>query len=114
MGSLTVAENVGMSLREADAVGMALAEDGGIAVGVDGGESARVGVAGGFEARVAIGGEVYERVPERYDGPYEVVPTQSGQTLRTSSLLLSQDIEIGPIPSNYGLITWDGSTMTVS
>lgn len=49
-----------------------------------------------------------------YPGPYEVTPTQSAQTLSTEDLLMVQDVTINPIPSNYGLITWDGSTLTVS
>ena len=49
-----------------------------------------------------------------YPGPYEVTPTQSTQTLSTEDLLMVQDVTINPIPSNYGLITWDGAVLTVS
>ena len=49
-----------------------------------------------------------------YEGPYEVIPTREPQTLRTKSLMMGQDVTIRPIPSNYGLVTWDGSKITVS
>lgn len=54
-----------------------------------------------------------ERLPE-YPGPYEVTPSQQTQTIHASGMKLSQDIVVNPIPSNYGLVTWDGSTLTVS
>lgn len=49
-----------------------------------------------------------------YDGPTTVTPTQQTQTLNTQQKIVLTDIIINPIPSNYGLITWDGSTLTVS
>lgn len=49
-----------------------------------------------------------------YTGTYEVTPTQEEQTLLTNGLLMQADVIINPIPSNYGLITWNGSTLTVS
>ena len=49
-----------------------------------------------------------------YTGAYEITPTQEEQTLSTSGLFMQADVIINPIPSNYGLITWDGSTLTVS
>lgn len=49
-----------------------------------------------------------------YEGSYEVTPSAETQTLNTSGLMMSQDVTINPIPSNYGLITWNGSTLTVS
>lgn len=49
-----------------------------------------------------------------YSGATEVTPTTSTQTLSTASTILTSDIVISPIPSNYGLITWNGSTLTVS
>lgn len=49
-----------------------------------------------------------------YDGPYEVTPTQETQVLRTSQKIATQNIVVNPIPPNYGLITWDGSVLTVS
>ena len=49
-----------------------------------------------------------------YTGEYEFTPTRGTQTIPTNNKTLTQDIIINPIPSNYGLITWDGSTLTVS
>ena len=53
-------------------------------------------------------------LPPSYEGDYEVTPTQQTQTLATDSLYMRGNITINPIPSNYGLITWNGSTLTVS
>lgn len=51
----------------------------------------------------------------RYAGPYEVTPRAHEQvTLPTEGLLMGADVTINPIPSNYGLITWNGATLTVS
>lgn len=49
-----------------------------------------------------------------YTGETEVTPTQDTQTLNTSGKVLLTNITINPIPSNYGLITWNGATLTVS
>ena len=50
----------------------------------------------------------------KYEGDYEFTPTSETQTVAIEGLMAKQDIVINPIPSNYGLITWDGSTITVS
>lgn len=52
--------------------------------------------------------------PPKHGGPYEVTPTNSTQVIPTSGLLMTDDFKVNPIPSNYGLITWDGSTLMVS
>ena len=49
-----------------------------------------------------------------YTGEYEFTPTQDTQTVQTKGHVLTEDIVINPIPSNYGLITWNGSVLTVS
>ena len=49
-----------------------------------------------------------------YEGPYTVTPSASTQTLSMAHLMASQNVVIDPIPSNYGLITWNGATLTVS
>ena len=49
-----------------------------------------------------------------YDGPYTYTPTQQRQTISIAEKAASQDIIINPIPSCYGLITWDGSSLTVT
>lgn len=49
-----------------------------------------------------------------YDGITEVTPSQDTQILQTSNKAVTRNIIINPIPFNYGLITWNGSTLTVS
>ena len=49
-----------------------------------------------------------------YTGVTEVTPSASTQTLSTAGLVVQSDITVNPIPSNYGLITWNGSFLTVS
>lgn len=49
-----------------------------------------------------------------YDGAYEFTPSGSTQTIDIANKKALNNITINPIPSNYGLITWDGSTITVS
>lgn len=51
---------------------------------------------------------------ETYDGPYEFTPTQQTQTVDIAQKMATADIAINPIPSNYGLITYNGSIITVS
>lgn len=58
--------------------------------------------------------EVYEKSVEVYDGDYEFTPTDEPQTIAIENKRATQNITINPIPSNYGLITWDGATLTVS
>lgn len=52
--------------------------------------------------------------PDPYLGETEVTPSAETQVLQTNGLMLQANITINPIPSNYGLITWNGSTITVS
>lgn len=56
---------------------------------------------------VAVGG-----VP--YEGSYEVIPSREQQELPTEGRVMRRNVTVGAIPSNYGLITWNGSTLTVS
>lgn len=51
---------------------------------------------------------------EIYDGAYEWTPTQSTQTIEIADKKALNNITINPIPSNYGLVTWDGTSLTVS
>ena len=57
---------------------------------------------------------VYAQIGEHYHGAYEVTPSSEAQVLDTDTLILDGNITINPIPNNYGLISWDGSTITVS
>ncbi len=49
-----------------------------------------------------------------YTGSYEVTPSSEAQVIPIANRIASENITINPIPSNYGLITWNGSTLTVS
>lgn len=49
-----------------------------------------------------------------YTGSTQVTPTQEAQVLHTGNKSVYEDITINPIPSNYGLISWNGSILTVS
>ena len=62
----------------------------------------------------SLNSTVYIPVVDVYEGPYEATPTQFTQTLPTEGFTMAQDVIIHPIPSNYGLITYSGSIITVS
>lgn len=49
-----------------------------------------------------------------YEGEYTFTPSRSRQTVPINGLMPTQDIIIEPIPQQYGLITYNGSTITVS
>lgn len=49
-----------------------------------------------------------------YTGSTNVIPTTETQVLPTAGTLVQEDIIVEPIPSNYGLITWNGTVLTVS
>lgn len=51
---------------------------------------------------------------KEYTGAVTVTPAKAAQTLATKGTLLRENIVVNAIPNNYGLITWDGSTLTVS
>lgn len=54
-------------------------------------------------------------VPQRpYEGAYEVTPGPEAVVLETAGRAMAENVTINPIPSNYGLISWNGSTLTVS
>lgn len=62
----------------------------------------------------SLNATVYIPVVDVYEGPYEATPTQFTQTLSTEGFTMAQNVIIHPIPSNYGLITYNGSILTVS
>ena len=71
---------------------------------------ASVAVSEAVRASVAVP----EFISVYYEGEYTITPSAEAQTLSTMGLAMRQDLTINPIPSNYGLITWNGSTLTVS
>ncbi len=91
--------------------GNAVAIDGaeiGLSVAIDGGE---IGLISDVSGEI---GEFYPLLPDAYSGITEVTPTSETQTLYTMNLVMPSHVTINPIPSNYGLITWNGSILTVS
>ena len=60
------------------------------------------------------GGTFLPLYPKAYSDTYEVTPSAETQTLYTGGLMMSRNVIINPIPSNYGLITWNGNKLTVS
>lgn len=56
--------------------------------------------------------ELVERDP--YEGEYVITPSSETQVLETKHLRMTDNITINPVPSNYGLITWNGAFLTVS
>ena len=61
---------------------------------------------------IPIAREYVER--PAYEGEYDVTPSAEGTVLPTQYLRMTDNVRIAPIPNNYGLITWNGSTLTVS
>lgn len=49
-----------------------------------------------------------------YEGETEITPSEEDQILQTDGKMVPTNITIHAIPSNYGLITWDGHKLTVS
>ena len=63
---------------------------------------------------LSFDGQFYNIGVPEYDGSYQVEPSSTETVLACEGLKMVQNVVISPIPSNYGLITWDGSTLTVS
>lgn len=82
---------------------------------VGGGRGGTVEIGGGRErhAEISVQGTGMIPVP-KYDGPYEFTPTAEEQTVQIARLQATQDITINPIPSNYGLVTYNGNVITIS
>ena len=73
---------------------------------------------GEMSANIVLDGEAtivteYSNYDE-YTGVVDVTPSDVEQTLATNGLLMRSNITIQPIPSNYGLITWNGRGILVS
>ena len=70
-----------------------------------------VNINAGEDFICVMGGEI---TTSDYSGSYSVTPSNERQSLPTADKTLARNIVVEPIPSNYGLITWNGSTITVS
>lgn len=77
-----------------------------------------VAVCPSLSGNISVTAEVVNKVRstnyEEYTGETTVTPSSVAQVLPTESKVVPENIVINPIPSNYGLITWNGATLTVS
>ncbi len=64
--------------------------------------------------KISLSGNIVTGAPPSYAGEYEFTPSAQVQVIPIQGKLAKEDIVINSIPSNYGLITWDGSVLTVS
>jgi len=48
-----------------------------------------------------------------YEGSYEFTPGETEQTISTTNNRMASDVVIHAIPSNYGRISWNGTTLSV-
>lgn len=73
-------------------------------------------ISGSISGMQSIAGElsIVGGIVPVYHGEYNVTPSAETQTLPTEGMMLRRNVVIAPIPSNYGLITWNGSILTVS
>lgn len=51
---------------------------------------------------------------EAYTGSYEATPSLEEQVFSTGGKILAHNFVVNPIPSNYGLVTYSGSIITIS
>lgn len=65
---------------------------------------------------ISTGNPIAREYVERpaYEGSYEITPATVEQVIPTKHLRMTDNITVAAIPNNYGLITWNGSIMTVS
>ena len=74
-------------------------------------------ISGSLSSADGIAGNIVipEKIsPESYIGDYVITPSNAVQEIDIAKKVATRNIVINPIPENYGLITWDGSTLTVS
>lgn len=70
---------------------------------------------GGVDIDAQIGATyVMAHAGNTYEGLKTVTPNAHRQVLPTEGCYMTEDIYVEPIPKNYGLITYDGSCITVS
>ena len=66
------------------------------------------------EIEVEVATAIHVVEAEHYHGSYEITPSSTAQVVPIVGLVADDNIVIDPIPNNYGLITWNGSVITVS
>lgn len=82
-------------------------------IGGGGGGAIEIGGGGERHATISVTGSGAVPVP-KYTGPYEFTPTAEEQVAHTARKMATEDIIIHPIPKNYGLVTYNGSIITIS
>lgn len=58
--------------------------------------------------------KIFDYMAPVYTGDTEITPSTERQILLTANSTVTSNIVVEPIPSNYGLITWNGSALTIS
>lgn len=56
---------------------------------------------------------VVSNIPD-YVGEYDITPSPETQVLEMADMKATRNVIVAPIPNNYGLITYNGSVLTVS
>ena len=75
--------------------------------------TAHLGINDDSPVNLSVGAEIIGGgIP--YSGAYTVRPQPYAQTLETATHMLDRNIVVEAIPNNYGLITYNGSVITVS
>ena len=86
-----------------------------ISLDIVGNEPIKMGVKSpSSKASMGVAAPIVVGLLPEYEGSYEVTPTEDTQVLNTKDKQTKENIVINPIPQNYGLITYNGSTITVS
>lgn len=69
---------------------------------------------GGENLKAEFGEVIEIPVTDYYEGDYSITPTTQEQIVPIIGKTARHNITVGAIPQNYGLITWNGATLTVS
>lgn len=56
----------------------------------------------------------YTQQYDEYEGPVEFTPARQAQIVLTARKTVLNNIRINPIPQNYGLVTYNGSIITIT
>lgn len=64
------------------------------------------------DAEISV--QIVAGITPEFEGQYEYTPSAETITIPCSDYKMVDNITINPIPSNYGLITYNGAILTVS